>query len=463
MTPGVISRLSVRLCRRGSDDSGSGVSGAGHAAEEGRTDQDEGCAAPLPGLADHYARTGQDRLAISQYEEMLRIEPDNPELWEGLRKVDPVTADRLERLRNAPPDPFVAEGKGIDMSDLDDFGDEDEYEEPEQEEVAGAPFQAAPVSDDDLFLDDDDESDYEPLPWEHEQDAEFRLQVEQNPAFQDVMDGCALFWEDPQGWSHLLGEARAPEDLRWKMLDELAPAAAADLHAQIPTILVAPGHAKCPIPLPLKNPTLVLSESQQFALGNQEVLFVLGMGTHGLLNENAQLCWGCQVIAERELDCELRERVLHNASEFTVGWDERMPREEVARIRKLCHAYELRAVLSADRAGLLACESNSPRQITVAGFKKENSPVVLLWYSDAVPSDELKWDPVDLVIEKTAFQDPVYVEMITGRVYELDKAAWNNEGEDVKFTKLPVWDSPVMIAERALVPLREDKSTITQE
>lgn len=310
---------------------------------------------PRKWLADYYANTGQDRLAISQYEEMLRIEPDNEELWDGLRKIDPIAADKLRRLRNAPPDPFVAEGKGIDMSDLDDFEGEDDLVEEEEEDTVGVPFAGA-SSDNELFLDDDEDVwDYEPLAWEHEQDAQFREQVEQNPAFQDVMDGCTLFWDDPQGWSHLLGESRAPSDAGWDMIDELGPAAAADLHAKIPTILVSPEHARMPIPLPLKNPTLVISEKQRFALGNQELLFALGQGIHGLLNNNAETVWACQVMAERELDSELRMRVLRNASEFTVGWDQSMPREEVARIRKLAHAWELRAVLSADRAGLIAC------------------------------------------------------------------------------------------------------------
>ena len=329
---------------------------------------------PRKWLAEYYAQTGQDRLAVSQYEDMLRLDPDNEEYWEGLRQVDPVTADRLYRVRHAAPDPFVAAGKGVDMSDLDDFDDDFEDEEDTveaQDSGAGAPFKAAPVDDSDLLLDEDEEDDFEPLPWDHEQDAEFRAQVEQNPGFHDVMDGCMLFWEDPQGWSHLLGEARAPEDCHWDMLEELGPAAAADLHCQIPTILVIPGHAKCPVPMPLKNPTLILSESQRFALGNQEVLFALGMGTHGLLNDNALTCWGCQVIAERELDCELRRRVLHNAGEFTVGWDQSMPREEVKRIRKLCHAYELRAVLSADRAGLIACGNIGSSMRAIAALVAE--------------------------------------------------------------------------------------------
>lgn len=308
---------------------------------------------PRQWLANYYEATGQERLAISQYEEMLRIDPDNPEIWEGLRRVSPTTAEKLERLRNAPPDPFLSQAD-TDLSDLDDFDEEEDDTVGEAEAAVGAPFRGAPRTDDDLFLDDDEEEAYEPLAWEHEQDAQFRAQVEQNPGFRDVLDGCDLFWDDPQGWSHLVGECRAPEDADWDMLEELGPAAAADLHTSIPTLLVAPGHTKTAVPLPLKNPTLVLGESLKYALGSMEVLFAVGVGIHGLLNQNARIVWACQVIAERVLDCELRERVLHNAREFTVGWDQSMPREEVARIRKLCHAWELRAVLSADRAGLLA-------------------------------------------------------------------------------------------------------------
>ena len=106
--------------------------------------------------------------------------------------------------------------------------------------------------------------------------------------------------------------------------------------------------------------------------------------------------------------------------------------------------------------GLLAYESDCPRTMAVAGFEKEGTSVVLLWYSDEVPSDALTWNPVDLTIQGATFQDPVYVEMITGKVYELDRSAWKAEGETVTFTKLPVWDSPMMIAERSQVGLRKD-------
>ena len=80
----------------------------------------------------------------------------------------------------------------------------------------------------------------------------------------------------------------------------------------------------------------------------------------------------------------------------------------------------------------------------------------MLWYSDQIPSDDLAWERVDLTVKGVTFQDPVYVEMITGKVFELDKSAWKSEGGNTTFTQLPVWDSPMMLAERAQVKLRKD-------
>jgi hypothetical protein len=105
--------------------------------------------------------------------------------------------------------------------------------------------------------------------------------------------------------------------------------------------------------------------------------------------------------------------------------------------------------------GLLPHESDGTDEITVAGFDKDGAPVLLFWQCDEVPSDAVQWDPVDLTIQHAKFQDPVYVEMITGKVYELDRSCWKAEGETVTFTKLPVWDSPVMVAERSQVDLED--------
>jgi len=106
--------------------------------------------------------------------------------------------------------------------------------------------------------------------------------------------------------------------------------------------------------------------------------------------------------------------------------------------------------------GLLQYESDSPRTMTIAGFEKEGTPVALAWYGDQIPSDELAWDKVDVTVKGVAFQDPVYVEMITGKVFELDRSAWKSDDGNTALTQLPIWDSPIMLAERAQVKLRKD-------
>lgn len=106
--------------------------------------------------------------------------------------------------------------------------------------------------------------------------------------------------------------------------------------------------------------------------------------------------------------------------------------------------------------GLLACETAAKRKPTAAGFEKAGTPVALLWYGDKVPSDELAWELADLTIKGATFKDPVYVEMITGKVFELAPGSWTSEGGNTRLAQVPLWDSPVMLAERAQVPLRHD-------
>ena len=106
--------------------------------------------------------------------------------------------------------------------------------------------------------------------------------------------------------------------------------------------------------------------------------------------------------------------------------------------------------------GELKYESTSSRKLTVAGMKMEKGKIAIIWYGDKVPSDDLKWDIIDLKIDGLSFKDPVYIEMITGKVFELDKKNWLGNNNNIALKNLPIWDSPVVIAERSLVEFRKD-------
>ena len=96
-----------------------------------------------------------------------------------------------------------------------------------------------------------------------------------------------------------------------------------------------------------------------------------------------------------------------------------------------------------------------PYQVAVARFEKAGTPVLLAWYSHRVPSDALVFDTVRFSVPGVAFKDPVWMDMITGRVYEIDAKDFETEAGTTSFKRLPLWDSPVLLAERGQVELKD--------
>ena len=99
-------------------------------------------------------------------------------------------------------------------------------------------------------------------------------------------------------------------------------------------------------------------------------------------------------------------------------------------------------------------KANTLRDFSIVKIKKDQPVGIMLWYSDRIPNDDLTWDLVDITVKGVTFRDPVYVEMITGRIYEIPGYNRRTVGNDTKFIDLPVWDSPVMIAERSQVKMK---------
>ena len=90
----------------------------------------------------------------------------------------------------------------------------------------------------------------------------------------------------------------------------------------------------------------------------------------------------------------------------------------------------------------------------MAGIEREDDKLIgaIVWQNDRIPSDDLTFEPIELWIEGLALKDPVLIEMVTGRIYALPKYHGHSDGGRMKFTGLPVWDSPVVILERSALP-----------
>ena len=98
---------------------------------------------------------------------------------------------------------------------------------------------------------------------------------------------------------------------------------------------------------------------------------------------------------------------------------------------------------------------NAERRLTCARFTRFGRPVRFYWFSDSRPSNRLEFDRVTIKVPGLLYH-PLWVDMITGRIFEFDASNVRHEKGTTVLTDVPMWDSPVMIADYECVPRRYD-------
>ena len=94
------------------------------------------------------------------------------------------------------------------------------------------------------------------------------------------------------------------------------------------------------------------------------------------------------------------------------------------------------------------------RTLTSVRFMRKGSMLRFCWFSDSRPSSELGFDAVSLHLPGTLGR-PAWVDMITGRVFEIPAQNVKHEKALTILRDVPMWDSPVMIADVTAIPMRE--------
>ncbi len=94
--------------------------------------------------------------------------------------------------------------------------------------------------------------------------------------------------------------------------------------------------------------------------------------------------------------------------------------------------------------------------------KQSGLDVVTLWDGTEIPSNASDVETVQLAIKGGRFKQPVWVDLITGNIYEIPAEQMQIAGGMVTFKDVPVYDGPAVITDRSLlsfVPARESKKT----
>ena len=84
--------------------------------------------------------------------------------------------------------------------------------------------------------------------------------------------------------------------------------------------------------------------------------------------------------------------------------------------------------------------------------------VIALWDGSGVPGDGAETHPVSFTVRGGKFDEPVWVDLITGQVYAIPASQKSVDGEVSTFRDVPIYDGPVAITDRSLariVPARK--------
>lgn len=102
--------------------------------------------------------------------------------------------------------------------------------------------------------------------------------------------------------------------------------------------------------------------------------------------------------------------------------------------------------------------SNSSEPLSVFAYKNRDSQkqVVSLWFNGEIPNNHFDTKNIEMAIENGNFIKPVWVDLYSGRVYEIPGTNWSKTGETYKFN-IPVYDSPVLIADESILTIEKFK------
>lgn len=99
---------------------------------------------------------------------------------------------------------------------------------------------------------------------------------------------------------------------------------------------------------------------------------------------------------------------------------------------------------------------NTDESIAVYCYQNKESAGRLysIWQDDAIPGNEINLIKREFAFLNSNFEHPVFVDIITGNVYDIPNEQWHKEGKIDYFTDIPIYDSPIVIAEKSLITIK---------
>lgn len=97
-------------------------------------------------------------------------------------------------------------------------------------------------------------------------------------------------------------------------------------------------------------------------------------------------------------------------------------------------------------------KTTSKESLSVYGYQEKDSEnqLIAIWLDGEEVTNSFETISVDITVENGHFNNPVWVDLMTGKIYELTDKDWKRTGESYTFN-IPLYDSPVLIAEKTFL------------
>ncbi len=130
------------------------------------------------------------------------------------------------------------------------------------------------------------------------------------------------------------------------------------------------------------------------------------------------------------------------------------PDNSIDRPKKSYSAFRnVASVFSGKIERIQDLQVNKEESLSVFAYNKNgtNGNAITLWFSEAKPEDEYPLKMTNIEIQEIKLDNPIFIDLLDGSVYELPKANYHRNGRGYAFKNIPVGDWPVVIIDRSWV------------
>lgn len=145
----------------------------------------------------------------------------------------------------------------------------------------------------------------------------------------------------------------------------------------------------------------------------------------------------------------LRPKLVYAAMQHVTSlFDNRLQR-----IKSLHSTFNAKQTV---KPGEVRYAKSTDRSLAVYGYESKvtKKQVFTIWVDEYIPTESNTTRDIGLTVLNGNFSEPVYVDVITGAVYQIPANEWSKEGTTFTFKKIPVYDAPVLIADKSLLKLK---------